>query len=219
MTDRQPTGKDHLLAPRTGSYRVVDSRAERSHEKATDCEKLRSHYPFGFVMCRERNIKGLLRWVHQGLLLFITSGQQASSTPSRSPCVISCPGHRLDPVGLRYRGCQVPGGDGLSRPQAPPPGNLPRGFSRPATACIRLGALWGSGLWWSELSSAVKRQTCPWHLGTDLSCVRRVDQGQTSGDTASGFLIRPGTRCNTKPSITRYQLCSRVSIDHEHWTT
>lgn len=169
MTDRQPTGKGHLPARRPGSCRVVHSRAERSTKRAMDCQKIEKLYPFGFVMCGERNIKGLLRWVHQGLLLFISSGQQArrssKSQSSRSPCVISCPGHRLDPVGLRYRVCQVQGGNGLYRPQATPPGNLPRGFSRPATACIRLGALWGSGLWWSELSSAVKRQTCPWHSG------------------------------------------------------
>lgn len=161
-------------------------------------------------MCGERNIKGLLRWVHQGLLLFIIRGQQASSSTksqsSRSPCVISCPGHRLDPVGLRYRVCQVQGGNGLYRPQATPPGNLPRGFSRPATACIRLGALWGSGLWWSELFQRCQTSNVPLAFGTDLELRAPCGPGITSADTAAGFLIGPGTHCNTKPSITRYQL-------------
>lgn len=83
MTDRQPTGKGHSLIRRSGSCRVVYSRAERSMKwrwTARSCKV----YPFGFVMCRERNIKGLPRWVHQGLLLFITSGQQVSSSKSQS---------------------------------------------------------------------------------------------------------------------------------------
>lgn len=81
--------------------------------------------PFGFAMCRERNIKGCLRWVHQGLLFITTSvGSKASSSECQSlRDFLPRPSSR--PCGVTLPWVQVPGGDGLSRPEGPPPGNLP----------------------------------------------------------------------------------------------
>lgn len=129
-----------------------------------------SNYPFGFVMCCKREYQGVPavdspRTGHQQWAVGNTQQQVIAS-----PCVISCSGSRLDPVGLRYCGCQVPGGSSLSRPEFPPTRQsstwlfsgscrLHSGLEGGSGA---LGLPDGGGL---SFSSTVKRQTLPLALG------------------------------------------------------
>lgn len=136
-------------------------------------------------MCCERNIKGCLRWVHQGqfIIKWAPSSKERQSLrdfllmASSRPCGDMLPWHSWAAALC------------LSRPESPPPpGNLPRGFSRPAAARIRPGRLWGAGWWWSELGQRCQTSNAPLVIGwggggkegcltTDLSFARPCGSG------------------------------------------
>lgn len=136
-------------------------------------------------MCRERNIKGRPLWVHQGLRYPSPVDSRQAAT-SRSPCVISCPGHRLDPVGLRYRAARCQAAMACLGQWSPHPAIFHVAFLGQLPLACGLGAFWAPDCGGLSFPSACQTSNEPLVFGVfdDWPQIRAsCGPGRTSGDT------------------------------------